>query len=84
VGWRDLDNKLSSRGVTRMCPVCEHDEPWLHSERVVGLILVDDDGRLGERHVQAAGLGCENCGFIRLHNLQVLGVPRVEEKPSAS
>ena len=42
-----------------MCPVCEHDEPWLHSERVVGLILVDDDGRLGERHVQAAGLGCE-------------------------
>src|SRR5438128_2299167 len=47
VDWRDLDNKLSSRGVTRMCPVCEHDEPWLHSERVVGLILVDDDGASG-------------------------------------
>ena len=82
--WRDVDNKLSSRGVKRECPICGHDEPWLHAERVIGLVLVEDDGRMRDRHVQAAGLGCENCGFLRLHNLQVLGISRVEPRPEAS
>jgi predicted RNA-binding Zn-ribbon protein involved in translation (DUF1610 family) len=80
VDWRDLDNKLSSRGVSRVCPICGHDEAWLHAERVVALALVEEEAEAPGRAVQAAALGCENCGYIRLHNLQVLGIPRVEPK----
>jgi hypothetical protein len=76
--WKEIDNRLQARGVRRECPMCDSVE-WNAGDR--GLLLVSfDKGTLhldpaagAVQGVECASVTCANCGFVRLHSLEVLG-----------
>ena len=73
-----LDAELRRRGAELECPVCDR-RAWSSGAThvVVAAVQVEKPGTtfLDPTHgVAAACLVCKNCGFVRLHELGVLGI----------
>ena len=66
---RELENFFTSRGADRDCPICGHDGKWARIEADTDLQLPTATG-MGA--IDVAAVLCENCGFIRLHALDVM------------
>ena len=65
-----VEAKLAAKGaVVRPCPVCETTEWFLNlGERVV-LTGVEPGGTF---RMDCVILACSNCGFVRMHNVDLL------------
>jgi hypothetical protein len=76
--WKEMYNRLQARGVQRECPMCNSPE-WNAGTRGVLLISFDEGTLHLDPHggnvqgVECASVICANCGFVRLHSLEVLG-----------
>jgi hypothetical protein len=81
-----LSNALDARGAKPDCPMCDQNQ-WLsmslsgEMETLVlhtGLRASDTGGSAGRVDLDSGfavvGLYCSNCGFLRLHRLDVLGL----------
>lgn len=66
---RELSNFFTARGVDRDCPACGFDGQWA---RIEG----DSDLEIPTMHVgtsiPVAAVLCQNCGFVRMHSLDVI------------
>lgn len=71
---REFSNFIESRGADRECPACGHDGEWARVQADSDLKLSTPDGDA----ILAAVLICQNCGFIRLHSVDVMRHALVE------
>ena len=69
----ELDARLADRGARQDCPICGRLE-WTVDQAPAALNGMDPDTEeiLLNVGVSAAILVCKNCGFIRLHSVEVL------------
>ena len=66
---RELNNFLTARGADSDCPACGHDGQWAGIEGDQDLKLSTADGA---GQISVAGMICQNCGFVRLHSVDVI------------
>jgi hypothetical protein len=69
----ELNVRLADRGANRACPVCTRVD-WIVDDTPAAINAADPDTEttLVGVSVPAAILVCRNCGFIRLHSVEVL------------
>ncbi len=79
IDWRDLLNRLESRGAKAECPFCEG-TLWMPGDASVALTVIGPDAKPGDVLVCAAFI-CVNCGFVRLHNPSVLDAAEESLRP---
>jgi hypothetical protein len=72
--WRELFNRLESRGASEQCPSCEG-TLWMPGDEEVHL-PVSDGGVL-----KCAAFLCPNCGFVRLHAPKILDASEEDLRP---
>lgn len=74
--WKDVSNRLASRGAGRECVQCGG-ENWLPlrvedvQEAGIPVYVVATGKPIG--YIDVATLTCRNCGLLRLHSLEALG-----------
>ena len=62
------------KGLTGECPFCNHTS-WAPGESTYLVQALDASGGVeAGRGFHAAAIICRNCGFIRLHHADILGV----------
>jgi predicted RNA-binding Zn-ribbon protein involved in translation (DUF1610 family) len=68
-----LDIKLADKGANQKCPVCGRPNWTVDDDpAAVNAIDPDTDEILLGTALPAAVMVCKNCGFIRLHAVEVL------------
>lgn len=68
---RELGNFFTSRGADRDCPACGYDGQWIRVEADRDILLVAQ-GSGGSEGIPVTAVLCRNCGFVRLHAIDVV------------
>jgi hypothetical protein len=78
--WRELDNRIRSRGADRPCAACGSTD-WNAATRRVLMITASEQGQAHinidtgrVEGIECATITCANCGLVRIHALAELGL----------
>ena len=77
--WREVKNMLDSRGADKPCLACGSTN-WNAPGKRLALITASDDGVVVNLNTatgyveakQVVTVTCADCGFVRLHDINVL------------
>ncbi len=76
--YEELRTQLNARGADQSCPICRHHR-WLElggnsDPEPIVLATVQAKGSVkAGRGYGVVGWSCGNCGFVRLHTMDILG-----------
>jgi predicted RNA-binding Zn-ribbon protein involved in translation (DUF1610 family) len=64
-----ITQALRRRGTSMLCPACQ-----FALRGPIGSYRLIPDGEDGAKGIRVTVYGCSNCGYVRLHSANVIGV----------